>query len=79
LGTNLAKFLNYKLLKKKVVIPNDDDDNGHTGVEGLSGFSTVKCPVVAVFCCPRARGKRAWKRETVTVKSCQQAQSTSIT
>ncbi len=50
-----------------------------TGVEGLSGFSTDKCPVVAVFCCPRARGKRAWKRETVTVKSCQQAQSTSIT
>ena len=42
------------------------------GVEGLSGFSTYKCPVAAVFCCPRARGKRAW--ETVTVESCQQAQ-----
>ena len=49
------------------------------GVVGLSGFSTDKCPVVAVFCCPRARGKRARKRETVTVKLCQQAQSTSIT
>ncbi len=50
-----------------------------SGVEGLSGFSTDICPVVAVFCCPRAHGKRAWKRETVTVESCQQAQSTSIT
>ena len=27
-----------------------------TGVEGLSGFSTDKCPDVVVFCCPRAVG-----------------------
>ncbi len=51
---------------------------GLSGVEGLSGFSTDKCPVVAVFCCPRAVGS-VHGRETVPVKSCQQAQSTSIT
>jgi hypothetical protein len=50
----------------------------YNGVEGLSGFSTDKCPVVAVFCCPRAVGS-VHGGETVTVKSCQQAQSTSIT
>jgi hypothetical protein len=59
-------------------LDSDEYEFKPSGVEGLSGFSTDICPVVAVFCCPRAVGS-VHGRETVTVKSCQQAQSTSIT